>query len=77
MSAESDEDADVEEAMPIGGSPTRPAMTGDRLFEMDAIGWIMFVLLLVILIPLLPILLVIVVLQRLFGWGSDRRISWT
>lgn len=75
-SQEADEDAD-EDSMPIGGSQKRPSMTGDRLFEMDVIGWLIFVLLLIVIIPLLPILVVIVALSRVVGWEPRRPVSWT
>lgn len=70
-----DEDADAEASGPIEGSLIRPAMTGHRVLEMDAIGWLIFIPLLLILIPLLPILIPLAILMRLLGRG-ERRTGW-
>lgn len=53
-----------------------PTMHGRRDFEMDVIGWLVFIVMLVVLIPLLPAIVLAVVLARLLRLTGDRHLSW-
>lgn len=75
--SEADEEDEEDEAHPIEGSPERPSMTGQRILEMDAIGWGIFIALLIVLLPLLPIIVLLLVLGRLLGLGEGRTVSWS
>ncbi len=68
------EDATVETVEDPRG--TRPTMRGRQDFEMDVIGWVLFLTLAVLLIPLLPALLLGIALGKLLGIGRRGRLSW-
>lgn len=51
-------------------------MRGRQDFEMDVIGWALFLTLTVLLIPLLPALLLGIALGKLLGIGRRGRLSW-
>lgn len=75
---ESDEETEPgEDRGPLAiDPPSHFTITGRRDIEMDAIGWVIFLLLLVLVLPLLPFLAVLVALTRLAGWGRPRAVSW-
>ncbi len=75
MSAEADESAADESAtedLRIG----RPTIHGRRDFEMDVIGWGIFIILIVLMLPLLPALVLVVIVAKLLRLGTPRRLSW-
>lgn len=53
-----------------------PSMVGQRVLEMDVIGWIIFVGVIVVMIPLLPLLALIAIVLRLLGYRGHRRLAW-
>ena len=73
----SEETDDDEAADTVTYRPSRRTITGRRDLEMDAIGWLMFLIMLVLVIPLLPIIALLALIGKLLGFGRPRAISWS
>ena len=54
----------------------RPTMHGHKNWEMDAIGWIIFIGLFLLIIPLIPGVLIVLLLAKLVGIDGRKSISW-
>ena len=77
MAASSDDDSDEEPTDEQTDPRERlPTMRGRRDFEMDVLGWLLFIVLLVLMIPLLPAIVLGIALTKLLGMSGDQHLSW-
>ena len=71
-----DSEAPEDEAASSDPRGTRPTIHGRPDFEMNVIGWGIFIILIVLMIPMLPGLILAITVAKLLGFGGDRRVSW-